>query len=173
MAKNRTELNIESLTLSQLAQMFAYGRFATVKFITKKDGSIRTLNGKTNVISASKGGKPSYNAAERGQLRVADVNLRDENGKRYSGYRSVTVANVLEVSANKKLYKVINSQPESSFISGIKYENNNLIVTINNQRVYRYLSVPKDIAMKFYTAKSRGIYYNENIKGRYIYEVIH
>lgn len=165
--------NIESITVTDLLAMFAYGRFATVKFVKKEDGSVRTLNGKTKVNSAINGRGASYDAFSRGQLRVCDVNLKDANGVRYSGYRTVTASNVLEVSANKTIYKVIEPQPKSSFITKINYVGGHLILTINNHRVYRYLNVPKDIAMRFYKATSRGTFYNDVIKKRYVCEIIH
>lgn len=84
--------------------MFGQGRFATVTF-RKKDGSVRVLNGKTVVSKAINGNGAVYDASEKNQLRVFDVNLR-KNGVRTGGYRTVTVDNVIDVRANGVIYTI-------------------------------------------------------------------
>ena len=104
--KNRTQVAIQTITLDALRNMFGKGRFATVRFTKKTDGSIRTLNGKTKVQRGITGGGEVYDASAKNQLRVFDVNIR-QNGVRTGGYRTVTVDNVIDVRTNKTIYTIV------------------------------------------------------------------
>jgi hypothetical protein len=92
----RTE-NILELTVDKLFEMFGKGRFASVVF-EKKDGTLRKLTGKTHVNKHINGNGASYDAHERGQIRVFDVNA--------DGWRTVTADRVKEVVANNTRYVV-------------------------------------------------------------------
>lgn len=111
--RNRKIVEVKEIGVGELAGLFGQGRFATVTFVKKGDGSTRVLNGKTSVRNALKGGEATFDAKARGMLRVADVNLRDAQGKRYSGYRTVTAQNVREVSSGGIRYVV--TEGESLF----------------------------------------------------------
>ena len=68
------------------------GGFFTVKF-TKKDGSLRTLNGRLNVKKYLKGGTLNYDPKAFNYIIVYDVVSKD--------YRTVNVETVTELSSNK------------------------------------------------------------------------
>jgi hypothetical protein len=164
--KNRTEITMESITLNQLARLFGKGKFATVTFVKKGNGQIRVLNGKTNVQSALVGGQPTYNANERNQLRVCDVNVR-VNGVRTPSYRTVTVDNVIDVRANCRIYKITKPNVQKNFINSIELVGNDLMVTMNGSNRYQYKNVSKELVQGFQTAESKGVYFNKHIKGLY------
>jgi hypothetical protein len=101
---NKPTIIMQAITLNDLRQKFGKGRFATVTF-KKLDGTTRVLNGKTKVKRGITGGGEVYNATHFNQLRVFDVNIR-KNGVRVGGYRTVTADNVIDVRANKVVYKI-------------------------------------------------------------------
>ena len=88
---------ILELSVDDLFEMFGKGRFASVTF-EKKDGSIRTLTGKTQVNKGINGNGASYNAADYGQVRIFDLKA--------DGWRSVTVNKVKEVISNNTRYLI-------------------------------------------------------------------
>lgn len=166
--KNKETIVLQTLTLQTLLDFFAKGRFATVVFTKKGDGSTRVLNGKTKVLNALKGGQPAYNASERNQVRVCDVNLRD-NGVRKPDYRTVTVDNVKEIRANGKVYVVANVVPEVHFITEPNYNGatKELSMRLNGDRTYTYKDVPALIGLKFVNSDHKGAMFNAIIKNRY------
>jgi hypothetical protein len=167
--KNRSELVIETITVNSFKRMFGGGRFATVTFVKKSDNSIRVLNGKTKVVSEING-NGNYDAESNGQVRVCDVNLRDKNGKRTKGYRTVTIANIIDVRANGVIYKVADTTPELQFITKVELlPNNNVVVEMFGQKRYEYINVWKHMAEKFKDAENKGAFFNDNIKGKYNY----
>lgn len=99
------EEKILDLSLNDLFTMFGKGRFASVTF-EKKDGSIRTLTGKTQVNKGINGNGATYDPSERNQLRIFDVNIKDNDGMRVGGWRTVTADKVLSVKANKTHYVI-------------------------------------------------------------------
>ena len=165
--KTRVEKIIQNITLSQLAQMFGQGRFATVTFIKKGNGQLRMLNGKTKVEKAING-NGTYNASSNNQLRVFDVNVKDENGKRVGGYRTVTVDNVVDVRANGVIYKISGTEPQVAFITDIEtLDNGNVVVTMFGTKRYEYRKVYSHVADAFRLSEDKGKFFNMHIKGRY------
>jgi hypothetical protein len=160
---------IQTITVDELADKFGKGKFATVVFKKKSDGSTRILNGKTSVKRGLKGGEASYDAKSRGQLRVFDVNLK-ENGKRVGGYRSVTASNVEEVRSGKVIYKVQNVKPVLNFVQSITHESRtNILRVVLNGVVYRYFEVPRSVYLDLIEATNKGEFFNQNIRNAYGY----
>jgi hypothetical protein len=67
----------------------------TVTF-TKKDGSIRVLNGRRGVRKGLNGVGMKYNPAEKGLITVYDLKVKD--------YRSVKVDTVTQVKSHNKIW---------------------------------------------------------------------
>ena len=68
----------------------------TVTFL-KKDGSVRVLNGRRKVTKHLRGGELKYDPIEKGLITVYD--LQSE------GYRMINSQTVLEIKADKSVYK--------------------------------------------------------------------
>ena len=68
------------------------GQFFSCEF-TKKDGSIRKLNGRAGVKKHLKGGDKGYNAEDMGLITVWD--------RQAKGYRSIPVINLHKVNGKK------------------------------------------------------------------------
>ncbi len=169
MAKNiqRKTIEIATIGVNELAGLFGKGKFATVHFIKKSNGKGRTLNGKLKVYNALKGGEAPYDAKAVGQLRVVDVNLRNAEGKRYSGYRAVTAQNVKWVTSEGKLYLVTeNGKPLTHFVRSIEFSKGTLILDLQGRK-YGFLKVPTAIHQGLIDATNKGEYFNQNIKGKY------
>jgi|SRR6476620_1991597 len=172
---NRKVVNIKEISVGELSGLFGLGRFATVVFVKKGNGQLRTLNGKTSVRSALRGGEAPYDAKARGQLRVCDVNLRDEKGKRYSGYRAVTAQNVKEVTSNGIRYVVTDGgKPLRNFVSAISYHAKGKVLTLelNGGKKYNYFDVPSEIHLGLVNAENKGEYFNKNIKGKFDFRLV-
>jgi KTSC domain-containing protein len=60
----------------------------------------------------------------------------------------------------------------SSAIRTVEYDEarQHLVITLANERTYRYLDVPPEIYRAFLAAGSKGRYYNDHIRDVYIYE---
>lgn len=56
---------------------------------------------------------------------------------------------------------------KSSFIDGLAFSNNELIVKMKSGKMYKYKGVQKDIAVRFTKAESYGKFYNTHIKDQY------
>lgn len=93
------------MSVDDLLTFFSKGRIATVRFI-KNDGEPRLLNGKVEVDKNINGKGASYNARERGQLRVFDLHVKNSEGERVGGWRTVTANKVTDVFANKMHYVI-------------------------------------------------------------------
>lgn len=85
-------VNLRTLIMSQ------DGLFVSVDF-EKQGGMMRTLTGRLGVTKYLKGGKNKVMAAERPYLTVFDVQLLQ--------YRTVDLATVTEIRAERKIYRVI------------------------------------------------------------------
>jgi len=165
---NKNKIAVTKITLGSLDEAFGQGRFATVVF-RKNDGTMRTLNGKTNVRKAVKGVGANYDARERGQIRVFDVNLR-ENGQRVGGYRTVTANKVVSISANKKVYELVGElKTKPEFINGVIVQGNTVRVGMNGKDTYEYTGVPTSLGLNFRDAENKGEFFNEHIKGKFAY----
>lgn len=81
------------LTLAEIIKASS-GKFFTVTF-TKKDGSIRTLNGRLGVTKYLKGGKSTLNPDQF--ITVYDVQSQ--------GYRAVNVDTIQSVTVDGILYQ--------------------------------------------------------------------
>lgn len=90
-------INLLNLTVDNLKEFFGGGKFATVTFI-KKDGTKRTLNGKTKVNQQINGNGPSYDAESHGQIRIFDMVAK--------GWRTVTASQVKEVRTGGVRYVI-------------------------------------------------------------------
>jgi len=60
---------------------------------------------------------------------------------------------------------------QSSVIKEYRYDKSeqSLEILFINGKVYKYVDVPQNIFDEFEKAKSKGTYYNENIKHSYIF----
>lgn len=58
----------------------------------------------------------------------------------------------------------------SSAINSIDYKNDNLFITFNSGRTYRYLNVEKSLVKDFIKADSIGKFFNQKIKNNYTAE---
>ena len=172
--KRKKEVEISTVNTNELRSMFDRGLFATVNFTKKGDGSNRTLNGKLSVRSALRGGEASYDAESRGQLRIADVNLRDENGNRYSGFRAVTAKNVNWITSKGIKYIVVDGgKPLTNFVRKIDYLASARVLMLQlTDRKYIYKNVPANVAEGMKSAENKGSYFNTFIKGTYDFEVV-
>ena len=159
---------IQNINVNQLKSLFSEGKFATVVFTKKSDGSERTLNGKLLVKSALKGGEAPYTASDYGQLRVFDVNLKDNNGKRVGGYRSVTAQNVKSVTSKGVKYVVKHPDVVLNFVQSIRYNFKSKVLTLKlNGKVYNYHNVGVHVHRGLIDATNKGAYFNQHIKGQY------
>lgn len=68
------------------------GKIVTVEFIKRTDGTRRVLNCRLGVKSKLRGGKPKYDAAEKGLVVVFDMQAGE--------YRSIPLDAVLSVTAD-------------------------------------------------------------------------
>ncbi len=57
---------------------------------------------------------------------------------------------------------------KSSNIHSIGHENKILEIKFNNNTIYRFLNVPEIIFILFLKSKSKGIFFHEFIKNRYL-----
>jgi hypothetical protein len=168
---NRPVEKIQSIDVNGLRNLFSKGRFATVVFKKKGDGSIRTLNGKTNVQRGLSGGGETYDAQSYGQLRVFDVNAKDSNGVRVGGYRTVTAQNVYEVRAKGKIYKVENVIPAVNFVQSVTFDSrSNVLRAVLDNVIYRYFNVPRKVFLDLIESTNKGKYFNEHIRNKFGYQ---
>ena len=171
----REIVEVPRFTTGFLKSLFGNGRLATVNFTKKKDGSIRTLNGKALVKTALRGGEAAYDAESRGQVRVVDVNIHtDRKGNkipRTAEFRAVTVENINWVTANGKKYIAVGGgEPVLNFVQGITYNNlNKFLRLVLSGVTYIYWNVPKSIHVGLIDAENQGKYFNDNIKGVFEY----
>lgn len=168
---SKRQVEVDFMTLPELRKHFGKGRFATVKFTKKTNGEIRVLNGKTYVKRGIVGTGGSSSAD---MLNVFDVNLKDENGVRTGDYRKVTVANVLEVSANKKIYIVKHPSTLVNFITNVIVADNGVVRVemFGKVRIYDYFGIDAMTAYKFQRAGNKGAFFNKLIKGKYVFSQV-
>lgn len=96
---------ITEISVDDLFEMFSNkGKFASVTFV-KKDGTLRKLTGKAFVDKDIKG-TGAYDAKSHGQIRLFDINVKDKNGERIGGWRTVTANKVKEVVSNGVKYVI-------------------------------------------------------------------
>jgi len=174
--KNKNPEIVEAeFSVGFFKSLFGKGKFATVNFTKKKDGSERTLNGKSLVVGALVGGEAAYDAESRGQVRVADVNVyTDRKGNRvprHSEFRTVTISNINWVtSKGKKYVPKVKTHPVLSFIQGIMYNSTNRTLRLMlDGIVYLYFSVPREIYVGLLDASHRGQYFANNIRDKFEY----
>lgn len=80
------------------------GRFFTVKFIKRTDGSVREMNCRTGVVKHLRGGDAAYNFSEKGLISVYSLDAE--------GYRTIPIENILELRFGGNTYKVKPTQLE-------------------------------------------------------------
>lgn len=58
---------------------------------------------------------------------------------------------------------------KSSVVSGIAYTGGNRVLTVRlvSGQIYRYANVPRDVAVRFAKARSKGAFFARNIVGNY------
>ena len=78
-----------------ILDMLEDGTIATVEFI-KKDGSLRTLNGRLNVKKHLKGGTKAFDDADKGLITIYDLKNK--------GYRSFKVENLRKLKVKGQEY---------------------------------------------------------------------
>lgn len=56
-------------------------------------------------------------------------------------------------------------------VSSVEYdaETHELLVTFTNGKTYRYLNIPVEVYDRFIGAESKGEFFNDNIKGSFVY----
>jgi hypothetical protein len=150
-------------TVETLRNILGNGKFATITF-EKLDGSIRKLNGRVGV---SKGVKGNGNTSPY-VVKVYDVQ-KDANGN-VKGWRTVKPEKVMEIVANKQIYSFIKGESEPSFITDVKSVGDGVLrVAMGKNDVYFYFGVPILTSMRFKNASSKGRFFNEHIKGKFVY----
>lgn len=98
--------NILEITVDDLMAFFGMGRFASVRFI-KNDGTPRVISaGKALVLDEVKGGEPAYDAYKRGQVRIFDFNVKDDEGNKVGRWCAVTASRVTDIWANNTHYVI-------------------------------------------------------------------
>lgn len=152
-------------TVNTLRQILGNGRFATITF-QKVDGSIRRLNGRVGV-SKNVNGNGSTSPYV---VKVYDVQ-KDENGK-VKGWRTVKPEKVMQIVANKAIYNFVMGESKEEFINDVRRIGNILVVKMNGKDVYHFFNVPLETMKNFAVADSRGKFFNENIKDKYLYEKV-
>jgi hypothetical protein len=85
-------VNLRTTIESQGSMMFSVD-------YEKLNGKARTLTGRLGVTSHLKGGKNNVEADDRSYLTVFDTQIKQ--------YRTVNLATVTELRANRKIYRVI------------------------------------------------------------------
>ena len=78
-----------------ILDMLEDGTIATVEFI-KKDGSLRTLNGRLNVKKHLKGGTKAFDDKDYGLITIYDLKNK--------GYRSFKVENLKKLKVKGQEY---------------------------------------------------------------------
>ena len=56
---------------------------------------------------------------------------------------------------------------KSSLIKSVDYMGNDMVVTLNSNKSYKYASVPKATYDKFLKASSKGQFFNRNIRDKF------
>lgn len=156
----------KTATVSDLRQILGNGRFGTITF-QKVDGSIRRLNGRIGVSKGVNGnGTAVYNV-----LKVYDVQ-KGEDGQ-VKGWRTVKPEKVMQIVANKMVYDFVKSEVERTpFISDAFIRKGVLHIRMNGSNLYAYYNLPYSTIQDFLMSENRGVYFNQNIKGKYTYEKI-
>lgn len=176
--KHREVVEVEKFTTGFIKNLFKDGRFGSVNFTKKKDGSNRTLNGKNFVNEILVGGEAPYDAESYGQVRVVDVNVRkDRKGNpvpRHSEFRAVTAENVHWITANGKKYvRSVAVEPKLNFVQSITHNYTTQVLrVVLSGVVYAYFNVPRKVYVDFIDAENKGQYLNDYIKGVYEFKRI-
>jgi hypothetical protein len=63
-----------------------------------------------------------------------------------------------------------NKTVKSSFIRDVDYTGRKLTIRFKNGKILEYTKVPRDVAIDFVRARSKGRFYNANIRGVYTVE---
>lgn len=162
-------VEVESISVTELKKLFGRGKFASLEFVKKSDGTDRVLNGKLTVKRCLAGGEASYDAESRGQVRIVDINKKDKDGKRVGRFTAVTANNLKWVQAEGVRYVVTgNAKPERVFIQSIQHNNINKILRLTlNDRTYVYFGVPREVYVALINSPNKGNYFNTHIKNVY------
>ncbi len=173
--KNREVVKVAQFTTGFLKNLVKDGRFVSVNFTKKSDGSNRTLNGKNFIKDILTGGEEAYDAESKGQVRVVDVNIRkDRKGNpvpRHSEFRAVVTNNIHWVTANGKKYvAVADKKPELNFVQSVTYNRADAFLRlVLSGVVYIFWNVPKEVHQGLVDAENKGKFFNENIKDKFRY----
>lgn len=84
------------MKLAELKSIVQNGKFFTVVFIKRTDGTVRTMRARTGVVRHLIGGERRYDPDQKGLLIVYDIEKR--------GYRAIPSENVMGIRANGKIY---------------------------------------------------------------------
>lgn len=82
------------------------------------------------------------------------------------------MARIVNKNVTKVKPTVFKSSVKSTNLKSVEYNSVTKILTIlfNTDRTYQYLGVPQIVYTKLLSAKSKGTYFNNNIKNRYKYK---
>jgi len=167
-------VEVESISVTRLKELFGKGKFASLEFVKKSDGTNRVLNGKLTVKRCFAGGEASYDAESRGQVRIVDINKKNDEGKRVGRFTAVTTNNLKWVQSEGIRYVVTGEKvPERTFISSIQHNNINKILRLTlNDKVYVYFGVPREVYIALINSPNKGNYFNTHIKNVYKFNAV-
>lgn len=83
------------------------GKFFTIEFIKRTDGSLRVMRATTNYQSKLVGGVMKYNPTERNLIPVLDLEVVAKNDPKDKGIRSIPTDAVLRITALGAKYEVV------------------------------------------------------------------
>lgn len=82
------------------------GRFFSIRFIKRTDGTVREMLCRYGVQSHKRGGESAYDFKEHKLVCVFDVHK--------NGYRSIPIEGMLDITINGVIYEVQRDEPASS-----------------------------------------------------------
>jgi DNA-binding beta-propeller fold protein YncE len=92
-----------ALTKDEARGIISTGSFVTVTF-TKRDGTVRVLNGRTGVVKGVKGVGMNYDPAKKDIVILYEAN--NEADEPSEKYRAVRLESIITFRANGKTYTI-------------------------------------------------------------------
>lgn len=99
-------MNIKRQQVVEMIQNLKGGSIYSVKFI-KKDGTERLMNSIKGTSKGVNGEGKKFSDEEKGLLSVFDMQLRSKGVEEHKCWRSVNLSTILEFTANKVKYVVV------------------------------------------------------------------
>ena len=94
---------MKAVSADKAKDLLKSGQFVTVTF-TKKDGTVRVLNGRAGVRKGVKGVGMNYNADDKGIVILYEVNNPAENPS--DKYRAVRIASIVNFKHKGQEYTI-------------------------------------------------------------------